>query len=151
MDMAVARNIAQYSHVGQHTRFGESLIAHVERVAAAVAPDARAVAYLHDVLEHSDTPVADLCSAGLTPVELAALQILTRAPGESFEAHTLRIAYAPGGEGEIARAIKLADLGDHLDHREMPHAAPPYGWARLHIAVGQWRLDSPRAGHAAAA
>jgi hypothetical protein len=150
MDARVARNIAQYSHAGQLNRFGESLIEHVERVAAAVSSEARAVAFLHDVLEHSDTMVGELWSAGLTPVELATLHILTRAPGESYEAHTLRIAYASGTEGAIARIVKLADLADHLDHREMPHAAPPYGWARRHVRTGQARLDEIGSGHAIA-
>ena len=43
MDAAVARSIAQYSHAGGVDRFGEPIIEHVERVAAAVRPEARAV------------------------------------------------------------------------------------------------------------
>lgn len=144
----IARNIAQYSHAGQSNRFGESLIEHVERVAAAVPAEARAVAFLHDVLEHSKTGVADLLAAGLEPTELEALQLMTRAPDESYEAHTLRIAHAPGRAGELARIVKLADLADHLDHVAMPSSAPPYDWARRHVATGQWRLDAPPAGPA---
>ena len=53
-------------HTGRRDRFGEPLIEHVERVAATVPDDARATAYLHDVLEHSDTTVDELEGEGLT-------------------------------------------------------------------------------------
>ena len=148
MDDAIARGIAHLSHVGQLDRFGEPLIEHIERVAAAVAPDARAVAFLHDVLEHSDTSVSELSAQGLTPVELGALRLLTRGPGESYEAHALRIVHAPGREGALARAIKVADLDDHLEHREMPPGAPPYAWARRLIAAARASRDGD---HGAAA
>jgi (p)ppGpp synthase/HD superfamily hydrolase len=141
MDASIARNIAHAGHVGRKDRFGEPVIQHVERVAAAVSPDAHAVAFLHDVLEHSDTTVAELTAAGATPLELAVLELLTRGPAESYEAHTLRVAHATGPEGRLARVIKLADLTDHLAHREMPHAAPPYAWARMHVANAQARYD----------
>jgi hypothetical protein len=141
MDATIARGIAHYSHVGGRDRFDEPVIEHVERVAAAVPPDARAVAFLHDVLERSGTTIAELHAAGLTPLEQAALELLTRASGESYEAHTLRVAHAPGAAGALARVVKLADLDDHLGHRVVPRAAPPYGWARMHVAVGQARLD----------
>ena len=151
MDAAVARSIAQYSHAGGVDRFGEPIIEHVERVAAAVRPEARAVAFLHDVLEHSGTTLAELRAAGLTSLEEAALHLLTRPVDESYEANALRIAHAPGGEGRLARAVKLADLDDHLGRRAMPDAAPPYAWARTHIAWGQERRDGvvPASGLAA--
>ena len=62
-----------------------------------------------------------------------ALELLTRREGESYELHVLRIAHAPGAAGRLARAIKLADLDDHL---AQPWACgdPPYGWARRHVA-----------------
>jgi hypothetical protein len=141
MDAATARSIAHAGHTGRRDRFGDPLIEHIERVAAEVPDDARATAFLHDVLEHSDTTMAELLAGGLTPLEAAALDLLTRAPGESYEAHTLRVAHAAGPAGRLARLVKLADLADHLAHREMPHDAPPYGWARLHVANGQARHD----------
>jgi (p)ppGpp synthase/HD superfamily hydrolase len=141
MDAAVARNIAHAGHTGRRDRFGEPLIEHIERVAAAVPAEARAIAFLHDVLEHSDTTVDELTAAGLTDLERAALLLLTRDPGESYEAHTLRVAHATGAAGRLTRLVKLADLADHLSHREMPHGAPPYAWARMHIANGQARRD----------
>src|SRR4051812_32606677 len=134
MDATIARSIAHVAHTGRRDRFGELLIEHVERVAAAVPDHVRALAYLHDVLEHSDTAVDELEAEGLTALELAALRLLTRAPGESYEAYTLRVAHGGGPEGELARLVKLADLADHLARAALPDGAPPYGWARMHVA-----------------
>jgi hypothetical protein len=150
MEATIARSIAHVAHTGRRDRFGEPLIEHVERVSATVPDDARAIAYLHDVLEHSDTTVGELDAEGLTPLELATLRLLTRGTDESYEAHTLRVAHAGGPEGELARVVKLADLADHLSHTALPDRAPPYGWARMHIANAHARLDAPRDDRAAA-
>jgi hypothetical protein len=149
MDAAIARNIAHYSHVGQRTRFNEPLIEHVERVAARVGSDARAVAYLHDVLERTGTPISELRAAGLTDLEADALELLTRAPTEPFEAHALRVAHARGAAGRLARTVKLADLDDHLGHGQIPDGAPAYAWARRHVANAQLRRQTGLASEAA--
>ena len=62
-------------------------------------PEAMTVAFLHDVIEHSDLTLDELDPYGLTPDERAALVLLTREPGETFEAQSLRIAFdrGPGG------------------------------------------------------
>lgn len=133
MESVVARGIAHRSHVNQRDRFGEPLAEHVERVAAAVAAADQTVAYLHDVLEKSDTPVGELVENGLTNDELTALRLLTRKPGETFEEHALRIAHARGPAAAVARRVRVADLDDHLGHSAMPYGAPPYRWARAHI------------------
>src|SRR3954453_11903488 len=135
MDAARARQIAHYSHLQQRDRFGEPLIDHVERVAACVPADERAIAYLHDVLEWTKTDIDELRGAGLTPAEERILDILTRGPDESFELHAARVAAALGLEGEVARDVRLADLDDHLAHRGPVDDAPPYAWARRRIAV----------------
>ena len=109
------------------------------RVVAAVPPEAQALAWLHDVLEQSGTTTTDLSGQGLTDVELAALELLTRGPGESYELHVLRIAYAPGPAGRLARTVKLADLDDHISREWVP-GSPPYAWARRHVATGRARL-----------
>ena len=76
----------------------------------------------------------------MTAVELAALELLTRPPDESYELYILRIAYARGPAGRLARVVKLADLDDHLA-RTWVAGDPPYAWARRHIAVGSARVD----------
>jgi hypothetical protein len=140
MDAAVARNVAYYSHVQQRDRRGEPIVEHVARVVAAVPEEAQTLAWLHDVLEHSPTTTAELRGHGLTSAEVAALELLTRQAGESYELHVLRVAYAPGAAGRLARVVKLADLDDHLA-RPWDPSDPPYAWARRHVAVGRARVD----------
>src|SRR3954454_4777000 len=100
MDPRIARNIAHYSHGHDHDRFGEPMMEHVERVAGAVPDDAQAVAFLHDVLEQTSTSAAELIAQGLTPLEMSALKLLTRSDVESYELYVLRVAWAPGPEGD---------------------------------------------------
>jgi hypothetical protein len=134
MDASTARDIAHASHGAQRTRSGDLVVDHLERVAAAVPPDARCVAFLHDVLEHTGTSSTELVTLGVERVELEAILILTRGAAESFEAHALRIAYAKGHAGSLAREVKLADIDDHLLHDQ---SSRPYQWARSHIANRQ--------------
>jgi hypothetical protein len=143
VDPTDARKIAYARHGDGRNAAGELMIQHLERVAVSVPSEARTVAYLHDILEHTDTSPADLEAEGLMPVELQAVQLLTRDPDESFEAHTLRVAYAPGPEGRLARAVKLADIDDHLSRQGSIPSRRPYGWARRQIADCRARFDSP--------
>jgi hypothetical protein len=64
VDPDIARGIAYYSHHGRRDRLGDLQIEHVTRVVAAVPPAARTTAWLHDVLEDSDTPCAALREGG---------------------------------------------------------------------------------------
>ncbi len=141
MDAATARNIAHYSHAGQRTPRGMPMIEHVERVAASVPDDARALAYLHDILDHTETSGDELLAHGLTATESAALSLLAHRARESFELHTLRIAHARGPEGRLARAVMLADLEDHLREEGYAVGDPPYAWARQHVVAASGRLD----------
>jgi len=145
VDVETARGIAYYSHYDRRDRFGEMLVEHVARVAAAVPPSACTTAWLHDVLEHSDTAPATLRDEGLTDLEEEALALLTRAAGEPFELHMLRIVHASGPAGELARAVKLADLDDHLARAARDPLVldlPPYAWARRHL---MWCAPPPAA------
>jgi hypothetical protein len=130
MDPAVAHRLARRAHVGQRGRFGEPVIEHVSRVAAAVPADARVTAWLHDLLELCPTKRAELRRHSLANVELAALELLTNAPGEPYDTYIRRIVDAPGPAGCLARIVKIADLDDHLAQPFIPSDAPPYAWAR---------------------
>src|SRR4051812_29807829 len=99
MDAADARRIAMYTYLDERDRFGDPVIEHVARVAAAVAPEACATAWLHEVFEIGDTDARVLMEAGLGDEEFDALQLLTRSDDEVYEAHLLRIAHASGGAG----------------------------------------------------
>jgi hypothetical protein len=118
----------------------DPLIDHAERVAAAVTPDARPIAFLRGILEQTSTDDETLRRTGLTELELTALELLTRTPGESYELYVLRIAHAPGAAGRLARTVKLADLDDRLA-RPRRLDAPPYAWARRHIVNARGRRD----------
>jgi hypothetical protein len=133
VEPAIAHRIASRHHKGQRNRFGDCVIDHVERVAAAVPPEARATALLHDLLELCPTVRRRLRAKGLTRTELEALELLTHAPGEPYEAYVRRIADAPGPAGRLARTVKIADLEDHLAHSSIPPDAPPYAWARTRL------------------
>jgi hypothetical protein len=130
MDPQEACRIAYWNHRDQRTRFGDRVIDHVERVAAAVPPEARATAWLHDLFELTAVDRAGLQAGGLTAEESAALELLTHRPDEPYASYVRRIADAPSGAGRIARIVKLADLNDHLGHAQIPPGAPPYAWAR---------------------
>jgi hypothetical protein len=138
-----ARKIAYARHAERRDAAGDLIVEHLERVAAAVPGEARTVAYLHDILEHTDASLADLETAGVTPVELQAVQILTRHRDESFEAHALRIAYETGPAGRLARMVKLADIDDHRSREGRAPSHRPYRWARSHVAACHARFDSP--------
>ena len=142
MDAATARNIAHYSHAGQRTPRGMPVIEHIERVAAAVPDEARALAYLHDILDLTETGGDELLAHGLTEAESAALMLLAHGSEESFELHALRIAHAAGPEGRLARAVMLADVEDHLDAEGFEVGDPPYAWARQHVLGARARLDA---------
>jgi hypothetical protein len=133
----VARGVARRIHRGQVTRLGEPVIEHVERVAGAVPAEARALAYLHDVLERADADGEELLELGLSDDERSVLALLTRRPDEPYRAHVMRIARADGTVGRIARTIKVADLDDHLRHRQVAAGAPSYAWARETITAYQ--------------
>jgi hypothetical protein len=134
VELAAAHKLASRNHVGQHNRFGDPVIEHVERVAAAVPADAQATALLHDLLELSPTARWQLRRQDLSRTEQEALELLTHAPGETYEAYVRRIADAAGPAGRLARVVKCADLEDHLAHPSIPSDAPPYAWARKLLA-----------------
>lgn len=116
--VADARRIAEHAHRGQSGPDGRPYIHHVERVSKTVTSDARAVAWLHDVIERSDIDQATLTRAGASADQLLAVRLLTRDKTEqtdqAYLAYISAIIKAPGRSGEIARCVKHADLRDHL-------------------------------------
>jgi hypothetical protein len=143
VDLTGARELALRAHAGQTERSGGRLADHVARVAASVPPEAMAVAWLHEMLERTDATPESLRKAGLSGDEVAAVQLLTRDGQEPYDAHTLGLAFAAGPAGHLARIVKLADLDDHLAHVAPGVDAPPYAWARRHIAMIEDRAPRP--------
>jgi (p)ppGpp synthase/HD superfamily hydrolase len=106
-----AKHIATRAHQGQIDKAGQPYISHPEFVASQVTGDeAKAVAWLHDVIE--DTPITfdDLRSEGLSETVIEAVAALTKQDSESYETYLKRVAANP-----IAKAVKLADLKHNMD------------------------------------
>lgn len=74
--------------------------------------EAKAAAYLHDVLE--DTPITreDLADMGFSPSIIDTVEAVTARDGESKDAYYARVIE----QGPLAVAVKLADLG----HNNLP-------------------------------
>jgi hypothetical protein len=133
--MERAQAIAERLHRGDREEDGTPVIRHVRRVASAVPEEARAVAWLHEVLEWTAVTERELLVAGLTSDELRALRLLNRTTDSRSErrylAHLELIARAAGASGRLARIVKTADLRDRCLH---PHVrrdgwSPPYSRA----------------------
>ncbi len=107
--------LAVEAHRGQADKAGAPYILHPLRVMLGVAgPVEQVVAVLHDVVEDSGWTLERLRERGFPPEVCAALDALTRRPGESYEAFILRARADP-----IARTVKLADLEDNMDVRRL--------------------------------
>jgi len=150
MTPAAARRFAERVHADAADRYGLPLLDHVRRVASAVPAKARTVAWLHEVLECSNVSKDELRAAGATEDELVAVELLTRVPGADagvYQAHIARIASARGRAGELARAVKHADLSDRLEHQAAFPATPvqpPYQQALNLLAGHCGRLHTQR-------
>jgi len=110
-----ARRIAEAAHTGQVDRAGNPYFGHIERVAqtvkAAGGSETQVVAaYLHDVIEDTDTTSAELLDAGVFTAVLTLIAILTRQDEVSYEDYLQQIRSSPD-----ALLIKQCDMADNMD------------------------------------
>ena len=109
LERAIA--IAAESHSGQTDKGGAPYILHPLRVMLRVEGEvARMAAVLHDVVEDTDWTLDDLRAEGFGESVVAAVDALTRRPGEVYLDFCRRAA-----RNEVARRVKLADIDDNLD------------------------------------
>jgi len=114
-DLEEAIRIAVEAHRGQKDRAGAPYVLHPLRMLLRMRTDAeRIAAVLHDVVEDTAWTLDDLRARGFSAEVLAAVDALTRRPGEAYDAFVERAAADP-----IARHVKLADLEDNLDLRRL--------------------------------
>lgn len=114
--LEVAVGIAAKAHRTQRRRGGDPYLLHPLRVMMKQeSEDARIVAVLHDVVEDSEITWADLEDAGFQPCVIEALKLLTHEENRSYEEYVALLA-----PNELARRVKIADLEDNLDLRELP-------------------------------
>src|SRR4051794_30668024 len=126
MDSSVARALADAGYLDQRDREGRLLTEHAERVASVVAPEARALAFLREVVARTDMSYEELRANGLTVMEASALELLTQLPDESYTLYILRIAHAPEFAGRLARAVEIADLDEHLGRERRARSSAPH-------------------------
>ncbi|RLK55218.1 HD domain-containing protein [Actinokineospora cianjurensis] len=104
-----AVRIARAAHGEQLDKSGLPYIEHPLRVMAGVATDhERMTAVLHDVVEDTGVTLADLAEAGCPPEVVAAVDAISKRPGESQPDYLTRVAANP-----IALAVKHADIADN--------------------------------------
>lgn len=112
----LASKIAFTAHEGQTDRAGKPYIEHPVRVAQATeTADEFVVAMLHDVAEDCPEWPLSRLAEHFPPNIIAALECLTKRPGEDYEAFIERVATNP-----LAVKVKLADLADNSDLSRLP-------------------------------
>ena len=108
-----AYRIASVAHWNQRDKQEKLYIWHPLRVAQALKDESHvviAVAFLHDVLEDTDSTKEDLEAGGIPQEVIEAVEALTRDKGnETHVQYIERVA-----DNEIARKVKVADLNDNL-------------------------------------
>ncbi|MGE0278319.1 MAG: hypothetical protein AB7R40_23230 [Nitrospiraceae bacterium] len=115
----------------QNQQYGDRpYIFHPMRVAELVMPEYRVVAVLHDCLED-----AGRLPFWLSYPEKLAVHLLTREKKQPYAEYIDRIALATGWPGECARAVKLADIADHLSHSPIPSQETRYRKAMKQLQV----------------
>jgi (p)ppGpp synthase/HD superfamily hydrolase len=105
-----AIQVARRAHEGQLDKSGRPYIAHPLRVMGALRDEhERMAAVLHDVVEDTDVTLDYLTEAGCPPDVLAAVDAVSKRPGEERAAYLARVAANP-----IALAVKRADIADNM-------------------------------------
>jgi hypothetical protein len=112
--------IAAAAHHWQKRKQGSPYVLHPLRMACALKTEAeQIVAVLHDVVEDTHWTFDDLRREGFPDDILQALDCVTERKGESYDDFLTRAASNP-----IARRVKLADLEDNMNVRDLPEVTP---------------------------
>jgi (p)ppGpp synthase/HD superfamily hydrolase len=116
-----AQRIATQAHAGQTDKAGQPYIGHPGRVAASLTGDeqAEAAAWLHDVLEDTQTTATDLAAQGIPATVVAAVEALTRGDGEQPDDYYARVA-----ANSLALKVKRADIADNADPERLAALDP---------------------------
>lgn len=109
--MALAEEIARKAHEGQTRWDGiEPYINHPKRVAEQFRDEvSKTVAWLHDVVEDTDTTLDDLRGYGFSQIILDAVDAITRKRGQMYLEYILTVR-----GNWVARWVKQADIRDNL-------------------------------------
>ena len=111
-----AIEIAAKAHAGQVDKAGQPYILHPLRVMLRVnSADERIAAVLHDAVEDTDVTLELLAEEGFSQQVIAAVEALTKRPGETRIQAAARAAAHP-----VARVVKLADNAENMDLSRIP-------------------------------
>lgn len=69
----------------------------------------RAIAFLHDIIEDTDTTADDLLKAGVFPHIVIAVAVMSKKDGQSYEDYIKAV-----NGNELARKVKLCDTSANL-------------------------------------
>lgn len=106
-----ARNLAEKWHSHQLDKAGNPYIHHLEYVSSMVdTKEAKAVAYLHDILEDTACTVEELRTAGFNQEIVDAVISITHLPDESYGEFINRVS-----KNRIATLVKIEDLKHNSD------------------------------------
>lgn len=112
-----AISLAAQAHAGQVDKAGQPYILHPLRVMLRVSTEEeRIAAILHDVVEDTSITLEQLAEEGFSPTVVAAVEALTKRPGESRME-----AAARATENRVARTVKLADNAENMDISRIAH------------------------------
>jgi (p)ppGpp synthase/HD superfamily hydrolase len=114
LEAAVA--LACKAHAGQLDKSGKPYILHPLRLMLNFQDeDAQIVSVLHDVVEDNDVTLDDLRALGIGEPVIAAIDCLSKRPGEAYDHFIERIR-----PNALARKVKVADIRDNLDLTRLP-------------------------------
>ncbi|MBK1877051.1 hypothetical protein [Pelagicoccus mobilis] len=102
-----AESIARTAHAGQFRRDGATpYIVHPQAVSERVeGAEAKAAAWLHDVLEDTSWTEEQLLDAGIPQHVVEAVTILTKNPGITYQDYLEKVNNNP-----LSRTVKIADM-----------------------------------------
>jgi hypothetical protein len=112
-----ATELARRAHAGQVDKASRDYFLHVAAVRDALEPygvDAQIAGVLHDILEDTTMTAGELQAAGVPAHVVAAVESVTRQPGESYMGMIRRAAADP-----LGRLVKLADNRHNSDEARL--------------------------------
>lgn len=117
----LAESLAVRAHAGQMDQAGRPYIEHQERVAAAVRgnPEAEAVAWLHETLEHTDLTPDVMRQYGISETVVTAVTTLTRWRNQSTAQYLQGVR-----ANSLALVAKIADMDDNTSPAQLERMDP---------------------------
>lgn len=106
-----ALEIAEKAHKGQKDKSGIDYIEHPKHIADRVhSSKAKAVAYLHDIIEDTNITASDLYKKGIPSDVVEAVVAMTHLNGEDYFEYINRLK-----KNKLAKEVKLVDLEHNMD------------------------------------